>query len=266
MTDSTKCVRCGKKVDLSFRFCPQCGQPVFIDLSRKDLTGDIFLDVLNSVYNLIITPDIQERDTYYHPVSRMLINKRYELEYEDSKRNLFFAFPPGVGLQARMWTTAGFIRPRASNAVTGYAIRVTEELIVKKKTTPLSVKEVENGINSFLSEFGGEHIVKSISTSMSNKSEEKRIFFIFYIQTDNKHMNYFLDERMLQRWFDIILQRNTELTLEMFRDAYSKVTQKNSDIESFITRNKPGISEEVLNDIVFGYCVKLSESLFPITQ
>jgi hypothetical protein len=266
MINTIKCVQCGKEVDLSCRFCPQCGQRVYIDLSKKNLTGEMFLDVLNFVYNLIITPDIQDRDAYYHPVSRMLINKRYELEYEDSTRIHLFAFPPGLGFSARMWAMAGFFRPRASNAVTGYAIRVAEELIVKKKTTPLSPKEVENAINSFLSEFAGEDIVKVIYTHMSNKTEEKRILFVFYIQTDNKHMNYFLDEPMLQRWFDTILQRNTELTLEMCRDAFSKVAKTNSDIESFITCNKDMISRGVLDDMVFGYCVRLSESLFPIVE
>ncbi len=264
MTHSIKCPRCGKEVDLSFRFCPQCAQPVFIDLARNDLTGDMFLDVLNSVYNLIITRDAQQRDVYYHPLSRILINKRYEFEYEDSTRIHAFAFPTGVAFPDRMRVIAGFFRSRASNAVTGYAIRVAEELIVKKKTIALSLKEVENAINSFLKEFAEADIVKIICAHMSDKTQQTRIMFVLYIQADNKHMNYFLDEPMLQRWFDIILQRNIELTLQMDRDAFSKVTTRNSDIESFITRNKDMIFEGVLNDIVFGYCVKLSESLFPI--
>lgn len=58
------CDQCGKSSDLSARFCFRCGHPLFIDLSRNDLTGEMFLDVLNSLYNLIITTDTPGRDVY----------------------------------------------------------------------------------------------------------------------------------------------------------------------------------------------------------
>ena len=160
-------------------------------------------------------------------------------------------------MPTRIETTQLITTCGASNAVSGYALRVTEELILKKKTTPLSAKEVENGINSILSEFGEEHVVKNISTHMSNKTGEKRILFTFYLQADNKYMNYFLDKPMLERWFAIILQNNAETTLERYRDAFSKLAT---------TPKKDMVIDLVLNDIVFGYCVRLSESLFPIAQ
>jgi hypothetical protein len=247
-------------VALSVRFCSQCGHPFFIALSKKDLTGDIFIEVLNSLYNLIITTDIRERDAYFHPVSRTLINRRYELEHklevDALKYDLFGAFT-GNKFTERVEAINMRIKSRSSNTVTGYAVRATEELIVKKKTLPLSVKEVENGINVFKKSYSDEYLVKDIAAHMADKNEERRILFVFYIQDDNKHMNYFLDEPMLQRWFAIILESNTEATLQRYRHAISISG-------AHVTPKMDEIAEEVLNDMVFGYCVRLSESLFII--
>ena len=82
---------------------------------------------------------------------------------------------------------------------------------------------------------------------------------MFFLQADNKHMNYFLDEPLLHRWFDTIIQTNAEATLQRYRDAFSV-------IGSQATPKSDDIAEEVLNDMVFGYCTKLSESLFPVGQ
>jgi hypothetical protein len=262
MDTSMTCVQCGKTVDVSVRFCSQCGHPFFIDLSRKDLVGDMFLEVLNSVYNLIITADIQERDTYFHPVSRRLINRRYELEYklevEAFKRDLFGFFTENK-FSTRMEAIITRIKSRSSNAVTGFAVRATEELIFKSKTLPLSVKEIEKGINTFKSVYNDEYLVKDIAIHMSDIAEERRILFVFYIQDNNKHMKYFLDELTLQRWFGIILESNTKATLQRYRDALSNI-----DLQA--TPKEDEIAEEVINDMVFGYCVRLSESLFPIDE
>ena len=183
----------------------------------------------------------------------------HKIEVEGLKRDLcgFFA---GNKAPARMDAISMRIKSRSSNTVTGYAVRATEELIVKNKTRPLSVKEIENAINSFKSAHNDEYLVKDIAIYMSDKAEERRILFIFYIQDDNKHMNYFLDEPMLQRWFDIILESNTEATLQRYRDAFSMANG------SHVTPKEDEITEEVLNDMVFGYCVRLGESLFPIDQ
>jgi len=64
---------------------------------------------------------------------------------------------------------------------------------------------------------------------------------------------------MFQRWFHIILESNTEATLQRYRDAFSISG-------SHATPKVDEIAEEVLNDMVFGYCVKLSETLFPIDR
>jgi hypothetical protein len=254
---SMKCARCGKIADLSVRFCPQCGHPFFVDLSRKDLTGDMFLDVLNSLYNLIVTPGIPDREVYFHAVSRRLINRRYELEYNLELRTGVFASFPGSNSAARTEAINMRINSRSSNTLTGYAIRGAEEIIAGNRTSPLSFKEIENGINSFRDAYADEYLVKDIALHMSNEAQARRILFVFFLQDDNKHMNYFLDEPLLQRWFGTIIQTNTEATLQRYRNAFSV-------IDSHPTPRSKDIADEVLNDMVFGYCVKLSESLFPI--
>jgi len=70
-------------------------------------------------------------------------------------------------------------------------------------------------------------------------------------------MNYFLDENILQHWFGYILETNIKLFKERNQKSFALQSNSNQINESLI-------SEEVLNDMVFGYCVKLSESLYPI--
>jgi formylglycine-generating enzyme required for sulfatase activity len=72
-------------------------------------------------------------------------------------------------------------------------------------------------------------------------------------------MKYFLDEPTLRRYFDTILKTNVEATLQTYRDAFAMAGIRRRFKED-------EVAEEVLNDMVFGYCVRLSESLFPIDQ
>lgn len=253
------CIQCDNKMDLSFRYCPLCGNQNFIDLSRNDFNEDMFLDILNSLYNLIITPNIQGRDIYFFPVSRRIINKRYELEYnaEVKESMAFYSSIFKVQLEKRIEAINLRINSRSSNAITGYAIRTTEELISKRKIEPLSIEEIKDRITSFQIENKEEFIVKYIATHMSEKNDEKRILYIFYLQDDNRHMNYFLTESMLEKYFNTILETNINMTIEKHREALSLIASNANPKEKLI-------AEEVLNDIVFGYCVKLSESLYPL--
>jgi len=101
MKEFKKCSKCGEKVDLLFRFCPHCGNALYIDLSEIDVSKNecndkLFIDILNSVYNLIINPTNKERDLYFNPVSRNLISKRFELEYETGKRISIISSPEKI--------------------------------------------------------------------------------------------------------------------------------------------------------------------------
>jgi hypothetical protein len=142
------------------------------------------------------------------------------------------------------------VNARSSNAVTGYTIRVTEELITKGKTAPININEISNYISEFVNRYSTEHVVKYISENMPNQMLKDRILFIFYLQDDNKHMRYFLNEPLLTKWFDTIYQTNANDTFQRYLN--------------YIKPKENMLFEEVLNDIVFGYCVKLSESLYPL--
>lgn len=259
---SNACTRCGKAVaDLSVRFCPDCGQPLFVDLSRSDLRPDDFLDVLNSLYNLIIIIGHKQRDAHFHPVSRRLMNARFELEHREEFGALMFG-SLGVGetrFPGRLEAIGMRVSARSSNAVTGYAVRACEELIVRRKLPPLPIKTIQEGIDFVGTQYKDEYIVKRIAKDMPSDADRQRIMFIFYLQDDNRHVNYFLDESMIEKHFGTVLGQNVELTLQKHREAISVAGIRR-------TFKEDELAEEVLSDIVFGYCLKLSESLFPIEE
>jgi hypothetical protein len=211
----------------------------------------MFLDVQSSVYNLIITANNKDRDAYFHPVSRLLIQKRFELEYEIEMRAStgFMSWSSPI-CDADAITMR--IKCRSSNAVAGYASRVTEELIARKKTLSLSSDEVKLAVASFESTYNAEYAVNDIAKHMTDKTQEERMLFILFLQDDNKHTAYFLDESLWERWFGTLLQTNIDATIGSYKEYVQPRTE--------------ALSEEVLNDTVFGYCVRLSESLFPITR
>lgn len=114
------------------------------------------------IFPVFVISDIRERDAYFHPISRTLIHRRYELEHEleveDLKRDLFGVFTVNK-FTVRMEAINMRINLRSSNTVTGYAVRATEELIAKKKTLPLSLEEIEKGINLFKKLHSEEYVV-----------------------------------------------------------------------------------------------------------
>lgn len=262
MIQSRSCSECKTTVDLSARFCPQCGNLLFIDLTQKDLTGEMFLEVLNSLYNLIITVGAPNRDVYLHPVSRKLMNNRFELEHNSELkalgRGIFTSSANSISARQEAINTR--ITSRSTNAMTGYAVRASEELITKLRSLPLSLDEIQKRINSFKKTYHDEYIVKDIALHMPDgEAQVNRILFVFYLQDDNKHMNYFLDEPLLQRWFCTIIESNTEMVLQKYRESFS-------NIGTNVIPKTDDIAEEVLNDMVFGYCVRLCESLFPVEK
>jgi hypothetical protein len=186
---------------------------------------------------------------------------RFELEHREEFGALMFG-GLGVGetrFPGRLEAIGMRIQARSSNAVTGYAVRECEELIVRRKLPPLPMKTIQEGIAFVGTQYKDEYVVKRIARDMPGDADRQRIMFIFYLQDHNKHMNYFLDESMIGKYFDMILQPNVELTLQKHRDALSAAGVRR-------TLKEVEIAEEVLNDVVFGYCVRLSESLFPIEQ
>jgi L-rhamnose mutarotase len=255
-----KCSNCTKEVEFSFRFCPYCGNELYInlseiDLSKKELNDNSFISILNSVYNLIINSKNKDVDLYFHPISRKLISKRFEIEYETEKKISIISSPENI--KNHNYVLNERLNSCLFNSITGYSIRITEELISERKTIPLSLQEIENGINSIEKNYSDEYLIKNITSGITNESIKRRLLFISFIQDDNKHMNYFLEESVLQNWFEHILDANIKLFIERNNKSFARMPNTN-DI------NEKLISEEVLNDIVFGYCVKLSESLYPI--
>ena len=259
MNISISCKRCGKSSGLYARFCSLCGNPLFVSLSINNLHDDMFLDVLNSLYNLITTNDAPDRDRYFHTVSRNLINQRFKqdhrLEMEAASRKLFSLSSNRTIKEMEVINMR--IASRSSNTLTGYATRGVEELITKRKTPSLSREEIEEGINLFLRLYEAEYPVVDIANHMSDENIRERILFTFFLQDENKHMKYFLNESLLKEWFETILDTNIGSTLERYKQsAHNLGTHGNFKDDE--------IAEEVLNDMVFGYCIKLSESLFPV--
>jgi len=247
------CPKCSKLTEYSSKFCPQCGTEIYFDLekidkSKKEYNDKSFLLILTAIYNLTFNPNNPDKDLYSNPESRQLIVNRYELEYKTVEKVAIISTPNKIekennSLQIR-FNLCVF------NARTGYSIRVAEELVSKNMTMPLKISEIKDSITMIEKIYAEEYLIKNVIMKVSNPLIRERLLFIAFLQDENKHMNYFLEEPILARIWDSIVDTNIELFKEQIRKK--------------MILNDESVMEEVINDLTFGYCVRLSESLFPI--
>jgi hypothetical protein len=66
---SVKCKSCGASVDCLFRFCPACGGRIHIPLERTNAKPEMFIDLMNSLYSLLVDKNNASRTKYLPALS-----------------------------------------------------------------------------------------------------------------------------------------------------------------------------------------------------
>ncbi len=255
-----KCNKCGKDVDYSFRYCPSCGGQLYVSLDASNAKPEMFIDLFNSLYNLLADKNNDRRSKYLPILSENIIARRCKLEYEDDYRDMI----QNLGMK--------FVPPDATtymyylsltNTLAGYTYRSIEELIVKRKSEMLSETEKHQLMSSLFKE--AEHDLKNSCYKALDPVNfvDNRVLFCLSVRWKNGQLKYLLADDIYQReWFFNILSQNIAKSMK-YHEKIFKILIPCADVTAIVNRKREAIEQSAEQDLLFGYIVKLCESLSP---
>ena len=245
-----------------FRYCPACGAQIYASLETSNATPEMFMDLFNSLYNLLADSHNAKRTEYFPPLSEKIIIRRAKLEvetdYNDMIRNLRMKFvPPNAS------AITGSYHQSLSNALAGYTFRSIEELIANKKSPLLSETEKHSIMSTMFKESASDLHTPPYNALDSNNLVDNRVLFCFSIRWNNGHLKYMLaDKDYNYKLFAVILSDAITMSIE----TYGKVIRSfipDANIQEIVNRKRRSIEDNTQQDLLFGYIVRLCESLSP---
>lgn len=255
-----KCNKCGKAVDYAARYCSACGNELYASLDSSTAKPEMFTDLFNSLYNLLADKNNDNRTKYFPDLSEKIIARRCKLEYEDDYkdmiRNLTMKFVPPDA-------TADMYYLSLSNTLAGYTYRSVEELIVKKKSAQLSEADKNRLMSLVVKEAADDFNNSCYKALDSNNYLDKRVLFCLAIRWNNGQLKYLLaDDIYHQKWFFNILSQNITKSMKYHEKMFNLLTP-GANVHALVNRKREAIEQNAEQDLLFGYIVKLSESLNP---
>ena len=127
-------------MDLSFRFCPRCGEPLFHRLDSPNPSLEDFIPLLNSLYNLLAVtreqPPNPDRRHDLPELSEKVMARRSRIEHEEGRRHLRWSTitRPVADLLSAEETMMELYTLSLSNALAGYAYRSIEEMVCRRRS------------------------------------------------------------------------------------------------------------------------------------
>ena len=246
MSEIKKCVKCGCAVSVNSRYCEKCSNPLCVPLDNPKIQEEKFFDVFSSVCYLLADKNNPERQKYFSPLSERVLLQRAHRFYKN------FAVDA-----TRMNVTLGvkdpfnfdpnpFFQSSITNALSGYSLRTAEELYSGGKNNSLDTGEIELMIQEHMLEekkkFGDKSLYANVDLC---DPLVKREIFSSYLGGVGVLTKYnLLSKEETVHWYNVIGQQNIKMT----RDAGGSTSR---------------IEDEVVADLLFGYCLRVSESLMP---
>jgi len=125
-------------VSATYRYCPFCGGEVHAPLNALDAKPESFIDLLNSIYNLLADKANQSRIAYLSARSEEVIARRARLEFDEEFDSISRSYATRGGLPAAVTNLYSLA---LTNGLTGYAYRTIEEWVTHRRSGPMSQAE-----------------------------------------------------------------------------------------------------------------------------
>jgi hypothetical protein len=254
------CKKCGRKIDYSFRYCPSCGSEAYAPLDVRDPKPESFIDLFNSLFNLLADQENAKRSEYFSTFSEKVIARRCKLDFEDAYndivRNLGMKFvePSAVAELYHLTLTL---------TLSGYVFRSVEEIITKRRSDPLQESDRAWLMTSLFKE-AGDDLNRSCYRPLAVKNDvDRRVLFCLALRWDNRHLKYQLTEdKYAHEWASIILSQNLTTCIKCHEKVFG-LLMPGSNAQAITTMKHSSFEENVQEDFLFGYIVRLAESLNP---
>ena len=260
MKEIVACKKCGKDVDVGNRFCERCGTPLHVILESPTIQNVQFIDIFNSVFNLLANKTNLGRKKYYPQTSEDLLFARTRREYDDAYKHYSFQRTT-LGLDPFDFDLQTLFTVSSTTTLAGYSTRTTEELKTGNRSNRMPAEEADSMLVRFLNE-GKAELGEEFGYSESDLATPSSRWETFCVALRWK--DKFLDYALLGRdelvaFMTSIIGQSATQTLAVMREAF--VTIYNSKkMEKLATRERAEI--EATKDFLFGYCLKLSESIY----
>jgi len=259
-SSEVKCKKCGKVNNILHKFCSECGAPLLmlveeIKNNTRPITKELLMDASESLYNNIINDD-KIKKKYYKSISeKALLNRVDTLHPKGLITEMMAAVDKRYAREAEFKT---LLRSYSmSSTLQGYVVRLCEELLSGEylKIKKLSKEQIEKYIRDYL------EIVKDISefqyTFQEIMSTPEKLLdcFAYYLALDENRYNQYsiADKETVTIIMGFIIN-------DIFKPIFT-------DYEDFLGKpldNKKELLENVVEDVIWGYCLKLSESLLAV--
>lgn len=245
MPEIKKCAKCGCVVSVNNRFCEKCGNPLHILLDNPKIQEEKFFDVFCSIFYLLRDKNNKERQKYFSPLSESILFQRAKRFYKDFTVN---AVRVNISLgikDAFNFDSNPFFQNSTTNALSGYSLRTAEELYSGRKSNSLHTVDIESMIQEYMleekKEFGDKSLYANVD--LCDPLVKREIFSSCLGGTGVLEKYNLLSKEETMHWYNVIGQQNIKMTIE---------TEG---------RSPERIEDEVVSDLLFGYCLRLSESL-----
>jgi len=247
MPKTKKCGKCGCAVSVNSRYCEKCGNPLCVPLDNSKIQEEKFFDVFSSVFYLLADKNNQERQKYFSPLSERVLLQRAHRFYKNFAAD---ATRMNVALGVKKpfdFDPSPFFQNSITNALSGYSLRIAEELYSGGKSNSLNTEDIESMIQKYMLEEKKEFGDKSVYANADLCDPlVKREIFSSYLGGVGVFTKYnLLSKEETVHWYNVIGQQSIEMTIEAGG------------------RSAGRIEDEVVADLLFGYCLRLSESLMP---
>lgn len=260
MDDALQCGNCGIWVHCFMRNCPVCGKALYASLDMSNARPEKFFDLMTSLYNLVADQENAERHRYIAPLSESIIIRRCSIEFGDELHALSFDFESEYEWPEEVRDLYAMC---LTNALCGYVFRAVEEFVAREKSPELSKDEI-NRILVSLDTVSVEIFGKSGYKFLDPLDEtDRRVMFCLAMLMNRSHMEYMLaDKEQHEAWFSSIIEQSAERAIDFYRIAFGALRppQSNTDL---LLKWHGFVRGQVERGLLFGYIVRLSESLKP---
>ena len=181
-------------------------------------------------------------------------------EYEEAYKSYSFQRST-FGLEPLNFDLQTLFTTYNSVALAGYATRVAEELKAGTQSNRMRPGEADEILVNFLNE-GKAELKEKFGYSESDIATPslKWETFCVALRWKEKYLEYALvDTNELIPFMVSIVNQATGQVLAAMRDAFVQI-YNSKRMEKFATKKRA--ETEATNDFLFGYCLKLSESIY----
>ncbi len=259
MDDALQCGNCGMWIHCFIRHCPACGKTLLISLNKANAKPELFFDLMTSLYNLVADNNNANRSRYLPSMSENIILRRCSVEFSDELHDLSLNYSYEADWPEEVKDLHAMC---LTNVLCGYVYRTIEEFITDRKSPKLSSERKER-LWGYL-DANRETLKNSCYSQLDRKSDvDGRVLLCMAIILGKSHLEFMLaDEQHQREWFSSIIEQSTERALEFYKRAFRALWPEKK-IRDLIWQRHDFIRENVQRGFLFGYAVKLSESLIP---